>query len=394
MSSSLKDQSQSSDRARVLVMISSMRGGGSERQVLLLLKHIDRALFEPHLYLLEKVGAFLDRVPSDVVIHSYCDQPSRTNLLASLPGMELRRQRRHLAGVLEKQSIDVIYDRTFRMSLLSHPVASRLRIPRVSTIVSPPNLAVPAVEQRWVGIKRRRLKSAYLDAHAVITVSDQSAHSAADYYDLSLGEFRTIHNGVPLADEMTECRSVLETPVRLVVVGRLGPEKGQVDLMRALQHLEAMEPFPVLEVTFIGDGPDLPKVRAMGEELQRHRTHFLGRRNDIEQQLALADALVLPSHFEGMPNVVLEAMAAGISVIATRSGGTVELQRDEPTIFFAKPGDPLSLADAIRLFIEDQSGRLARRESALRLVRTHHDVRTQTKEIESILASACRSCEA
>ena len=63
--------------------------------------------------------------------------------------------------------------------------------------------------------------------------------------------------------------------------------------------------------------------------------------------IAAADALVLPSRFEGLPNVVMEAMAIGTPVIATRAGGSMELQRDEPTAIWTNPGDPASLADAL-----------------------------------------------
>ena len=59
---------------RVLLMISSMRGGGSEQQTLLLLKHLDRSRFAPHLYLLNRDGELLDAVPNDVCIHAFDDK--------------------------------------------------------------------------------------------------------------------------------------------------------------------------------------------------------------------------------------------------------------------------------------------------------------------------------
>ncbi len=67
------------------------------------------------------------------------------------------------------------------------------------------------------------------------------------------------------------------------------------------------------------------------------KLEFLGTQHNPLPYVAAADALVLPSHFEGMPNVVLEAMALGTPVIATRAGGTVELEREKPTILWAQP---------------------------------------------------------
>ena len=145
---------------RVLFMISSMRGGGSEQQTLLLLQHLDRSQFVPHLYLTERAGDLLPRVPADVTIHAYGDQTREP--MVYVPGRMLHRQSQDLSELLERHSIDVIYDRTFHMTLVAGPAARQCRIPRVSTIVSPPELALPMVERRFIWLKRRRLARAYI----------------------------------------------------------------------------------------------------------------------------------------------------------------------------------------------------------------------------------------
>ena len=71
-------------------MISSMRGGGSEQQTLLLLRHLDRSLLTPHLYLTEKTGGLMARVPDDVTIHCFGDADTRGGLY--FPGRVMRRQ--------------------------------------------------------------------------------------------------------------------------------------------------------------------------------------------------------------------------------------------------------------------------------------------------------------
>ena len=167
---------------RVLFMISSMRGGGSERQTLMLLKHLDRSLFTPHLYVMERAGDLMAQVPKDVSIHSFEDV--RQEPMVYLPGGVMRQQVRHLAKLLSDESIDVIYDRTFHMTMIAGPASQRRKVPRVSTVVSPPELALPLVEKRFVRMKQQRLAKAYYQSHQVLAVSQIAADSAKNFYGL------------------------------------------------------------------------------------------------------------------------------------------------------------------------------------------------------------------
>ena len=376
---------------RVLFMISSMSGGGSERQTLLLLKHLDRNRFCPHLYLTHRRGSFLDQVPGDVEIHSHEDAPAHSGFY--YPGRALRMQSAHLHSVLQSQKIDVIYDRTFHMSLVAHAPGKSLGIPRVSTLVSPPHRALPLVESRFVWLKKMRLAKAYRDSQCVVAVSKQTADSAQSYYGLDANRLQVILNPVDLdAVQESAVTDGIDRDQRptLVCVGRISEEKGHRDLIEALGLLESTWPDDrdPLRLWMIGDGPLRSELTSLADRiLRRHQVEFLGRQSNPIPWMAVADALVLPSHFEGMPNVVLEAMTIGTPVIATRAGGTVELERDQPTIFWNQPRDPKSIAQAIALFVEHPDLAKQRSDAALKLVHAHHDVRQTTREIESLLSS-------
>ena len=105
-------------------------------------------------------------------------------------------------------------------------------------------------------------------------------------------------------------------------VGRLHPVKGHGDLVAALGLLAQSEEPP--HVAIVGYAPEeerqklVEQARALGVE---RLLHFAGRRENIPEWLAAVDAFVLPSHSEGMPNALLEAMAAGLPAVATRVGG-------------------------------------------------------------------------
>jgi len=339
---------------RLLVMISSMEGGGSERQVCLLLKHLDRRRFAPELYLLRRVGSLLDEVPTDVPIHSFEEASQRAvwrwsmakAKLASwierlpLPGSVHRQQVADVSRILVDRQIDVIYDRTFHMTLIAGPAAEIAGVPRVSTIVSPPSHAVPLNAGRFLAIKKRRLRNAYRQAAAVITVSHPTRQDAAAFYQLPLGRFVVIANPVDAAmlDQAIAASPVPSRDQRYTIacVGRISIEKGQWELIQALKWLRDEAPGNKLpKVWMIGDGPlrksleQLATAERLGDSIE-----FLGHVTEPAAWIAAADAVCIPSHFEGFPNVMLESMAIGVPVIARSIEVVRSLGRlsDDPTI--------------------------------------------------------------
>ena len=305
----------------------------------------------------------------------------------------LRDQVHHFAKLIETHSIDVIYDRTFHMTMIAGPAAKAKGVPRVSTIVSPPDRALPLVEKRFVRLKRRRLAQSYRDSKKVIAVSLQAATSAREYYRLPESLVEVVTNPVDrealiAASSSANITSMMPSPsaITLACVGRMTSEKGHADLMEALTQIK---PGPSIAIWFIGDGPlrgDLE--RSAKVNLKQHQVHFVGHQSHVPAWIAAADGLILPSHFEGMPNVVLEAMAIGKPVIATRAGGTVELQGDQPTMFMADAGDPASLAKAMEHFREEPSTRERHVQAATEWIHQHHDIHKTTRQIESILDNA------
>ncbi len=376
---------------RVMLMISSLRGGGSEQQTVLLLNHLDRSRFTPHLYVIERDGDLIDRVPNDVPIHSYQDAGDVAGVY--FPGKVLRHQIAHVHATLIRESIDVVYDRTFHMTMIAGPACKTASIPRVSTIVSPPEFAVPMVESRFVWLKRRRLAAAYRDASRVVAVSRQAAESAQRYYRLSNQIIEVVPNPVDVAANSGDRIARDDDDFVIVCVGRMTIEKGHADLIDAMIELETTWPedLPSLRLRLIGDGPLRNELQTKWQsQPRRHQVEFVGRLPSPIEEIRHADALVLPSHFEGMPNVVLEAMAVGTPVIATRAGGTIELERDEPTITWADARSPTSLAAAVIGHAANRSGAMTRAQAAKRMIQTHHDASASTRKIESLLESAIK----
>lgn len=163
--------------------------------------------------------------------------------------------------------------------------------------------------------------------------------------------------GIDLADlpPRIDATSQGDRPVQVIAVGRLSPEKGQSGLLDAMEMVHRRG-IPVT-LTLVGDGPEGEALRA---QVTRQGigsvVRFVGRQDERATLalIAAADMLVLPSFMEGLPVVLMEAMALGVPVIATRVAGIPELVRDEVSGLLFDPADWVGLADAITRLAADQ----------------------------------------
>ncbi len=144
-------------------------------------------------------------------------------------------------------------------------------------------------------------------------------------------------------------------------VGRMQPIKDQPTLLRAFLHLLDAVPDARkrLRLVLIGDGPLRDQCRELLEAKGAgHLVWLPGERADVPELLRAMDVFVLPSLGEGTSNTILEAMASGLPVVATRVGGNPELVEDARTGALTPPADPIAMASAIRPYLED-AGRVA-----------------------------------
>ena len=158
-----------------------------------------------------------------------------------------------------------------------------------------------------------------------------------------------------------------DTPI-LLVVGRLSQEKGQADFLTALDILRRKTSLP-FHAVLVGDGPEQTKLEALRAKLRLESlVTMAGLQHDMRPYYAIATMVVMPSHSEGSPNVLLEAMAAGVPVVATRVGGVPEIATDRETALLTDPRNPESLATAIAQMLEDAALRSRLADRARELV--------------------------
>jgi len=139
------------------------------------------------------------------------------------------------------------------------------------------------------------------------------------------------------------------SPVRLIMVARLQPQKDHPTLFRALAELTDRN----WTLELVGDGPDREALQSLARELEvADRVIFSGQRLDVPQRLKDSDVFVLATRWEGFPRSILEAMRAGLPVVATDVGGCRESVVDGETGFLVPREDPVQLRDRLRLLID------------------------------------------
>jgi sugar transferase (PEP-CTERM/EpsH1 system associated) len=210
----------------------------------------------------------------------------------------------------------------------------------------------------------------------------------------------TICNGVDTArfgaGDAVAARAALALPLdRPVIgtVGRLDPVKDQAGLIEAFARVRRDHPRALLVIA--GDGPCRPQLEALVATLGLGSdVRLLGERKDVPQVLQAMDVFVLPSIAEGISNTVLEAMATGLPVVATRVGGNPELVEDGVSGVLVRPGDRETLAAAIAGYLADPALRTAHGDGSRRLAVSRFGLGTMCAayaDLYTTLASPARA---
>jgi glycosyltransferase involved in cell wall biosynthesis len=181
-----------------------------------------------------------------------------------------------------------------------------------------------------------------------VVANSPAARRILEREGLTPASIAVIPNGVDLA-AFPE-RKPASTVRRFITVANLRAEKNHETLLAAAAALQRA--YPDLEFQIVGDGPRRRQLEQLARDRGLSRVAFLGHREDVASLLAAADVFVLPSRSEAFPNGVLEAMAAGLPVVASAVGGLLDLIQDGRTGLLVAPGDPEALAAALRSLID------------------------------------------
>jgi glycosyltransferase involved in cell wall biosynthesis len=226
----------------------------------------------------------------------------------------------------------------------------------------------------------------------VIAVSANVRDFCISHIGLPPEKVTLIYNGIELSAGLYTSRQAARARLGLSseetvlgVVSRLDPAKGIDVLIRAMPFVENAT------LVIVGDGVERSFLEGLAEELGvSGRIIWAGYRPDVYNLLQAFDVFVQPSRFEGLPTTVLEAMAAGLPVVATAVGGTPEVVEDGVTGLLVPPAEPTALAQAINHLLGDPALRLTLGRAGRERAAKQFSVEKMVCQTEALYMELCR----
>lgn len=321
--------------------------GGTETQAVELARRLDPARYQVTIGCLRKEGPLLSRLAGSQVrviefsLGKGIDTPSG---VAGMLG---------IARFLRRERMQIMHAHDLWSNIVGIVAAKIARVP--VTITSQRDLSHDA----WYGTYRRRVLRFLQGRSSAVLTNAKAIRDGLVEDGISPRKVCVVYNGVDI-DRFRSVKSNREwlfpesAGQKLVVlVGNMNSDvKGHPVLISAA--VEIVKAHPEVQFVLVGDGPKRREYDAMVEAagLKQHFL-FLGRRSDVPDILASCDIAVLPSLAEGLPNAVLEYLAAGLPVVATALGGNLEVVQDGVTGLLIPPSDPNSLDRALARLLDN-----------------------------------------
>ncbi len=322
--------------ARVIFLLQDLKFGGTQRQALELARRLDPARFRPEIWLL---AAGEDFIPLAKEWEIPLTRLGRQRLVGPLALANLWRR-------LQDRSIDLLVLFTVVPNIWGRLFGRLAGVPAIVGNCRGGG-APDRQHERWLWPLADRILCNAWDLQATLTGACR----------VPAARLTVIHNGVDAAYFQPPA-GARNGPARLLSVARLVPDKDHETMIRAFRLAAAAH--PEAELWLVGDGPRREALQQLAEELlPPGRIKFLPGRADVRPLLQQASLLVLSSVYEALPNVVLEAMAAELPVVATRVGGLAEAVEPGRTGWLAPPRDVPALAAALGQLLGDPGAREA-----------------------------------
>jgi glycosyltransferase involved in cell wall biosynthesis len=293
---------------------------------------------------------------------------------------------KRLAELMKKEHIDLIHSHLYHANFYGRLAAMRAHIPAVISVHN------TYLKRKW----HRELFNWYLARHtsAIIAVSEDIRRDIIRFDRVAPALISVILNGIdlkrahsPLSPSEAKIRlNIPKDAVVLGTIGRLEEQKGHRYLIEAMASMRNHT--PRLHLLIVGDGRERGALKSQIERLGLlEHVQLLGSRSDIGDILRSIDIFVMPSLWEGLSLAMLEAMAAGLPVIATNVGGVSEVLGEDEFGFRVKAGDASVLADKIKTCLADRSRLAQIGAKAAAHVQERYSDRAMTQQVQQIYDS-------
>lgn len=354
----------------LLYIITKADLGGAQENVLALIQAFHQT-YEVHLAI-GNWGPLADRVyEMGIPIHLM------PNLIRSINPLNDFYAIRECLQLLKKIQPDIIHTHSSKAGVIGRLAGYLSHIPTVFTAhgwgFTP---GAPRI-RRFIAFLAEKLLAQI--THTLICVCEYDRQMALR---LGVGTQRslvTIRYGIP--NVSTPIANPAQQPPRAIMVARFNEQKDQVTLLKAIAKLSDQ----TLHVDFVGSGPSLDSCKALAQSLGiTNRVSFLGDRRDVAERLAQYQVFILSTHYEGLPISILEAMRAGLPIIATQVNGIPEEVAHEQTGLIVPRSNDQALASALDRLIHTPELRQKMGEAGRQKYLQEFTIEQMADEIERV----------
>ncbi len=373
---------QSHTRPRILHIRDSGGMFGGERVILTLGRNMDRGLFDFSLLCMDRGDG-----RSGHLLSAARRCGIRAESIAVNGRLDMRALKR-LRSFIQDHGVSLIHTHDFKSDFYGLLSTRGLSVKRVSSAHGSTRDSV--AKRLYLAFNEYLV---YRGFDRVIAVSEDLKERLSGKL-LDPEKIIVIQNGLDLS-LLDICSGGPEPPlpgvgqagsVVFAVIGRLYPDKGHSYFLKAFAELAPEA--PNITGLIIGDGPERRNIEARIESLGlKGRVHCCGVRKNMKQVYGSIDCLVIPSLTEGLPYVMLEAMASGVPVLATAVGDIPLLVRDGLTGCLVGPGDAASLAEKMRSFLAMSSSVKAMAEQGRKLVMKRYSAPMMVQKTQKLYLS-------
>ncbi|MCS7208467.1 MAG: glycosyltransferase [Fimbriimonadales bacterium] len=369
-------------RQVVFQILYSLTVGGAERLVVNLCLHLSRERYQPVCISLREP----QNTPYEQILQN---AGIPTHFLYKIEGKADRQVYRRLDALFREYRPTVVHTHLLGLNY-AYPLMLRYRTPaRVHTFHT--------LAQHEIGIRVGKLVRLLAFRYRIggvvpVAIADEVARTIEHVYGYKNPP--VIPNGIPTDEyapnpekraQFRMAHGVEPHAIVIVHVGRFVELKNHALLLRAFAQLRCSQP---LYLWLVGDGELRPAMEQLAQELGvAERARFWGIRADVPDLLNAADIFTLPSKYEGNPMSVMEAMAAGLPVVATAVGGIPELVGDAQTGVLIPVDCESRLVQALQTLVDSHELRAQIGRAALIRARERFDIRQTVREYEALYAN-------
>jgi glycosyltransferase involved in cell wall biosynthesis len=333
------------DKMRVLQVISSGGYFGAEAMLINLSKSLRKIHCDSLI-----LTFFNEHKPNTDFVQTAEREQLRTRVLRCRARIDIGTVAK-IKKTITEENIDVVHTHGYKANVYGLAAAKWAGVPVVVTCHGYTRASAAVRFYSWLD----RVLLRFFDQ--IIPVSARLEHDLAAC-GVPSNRISRIGNGISIERFVTANPSLLveaRQKGKLIIgtVARLVPEKGIADLLTVIPGI--LNSFPHVEFLIVGGGPGRCQFENRAAELGiAEHVCFAGQREDMPGVYASMDLFVLPSHYEGLPMSILEAMASGVPVVATAVGDISNVVQDCKTGLIVPPHNPLQLSNAIRRLLDDK----------------------------------------